>query len=257
MKDRKNIIPEDQVDLVRNFYNYSTPFYRNTTGDFIHGYPTHDSDYFMDYLAKILLSDGMHILDAGCGMGAVSIALAKRTKNTHFSGVTISDTQSNWANERIKENNLEQRIKIICGDYHKLNNYFKENHYDIVLFVESLFHARNPEQVVQQAYKVLKPGGKMYLREFFKIPYQSKEDIIKREVVIDEIIKNYFYYPPMLNEFICTLEKIGFKLISAEQPPYPSDFEKLIKLEKAIGFDTYKYIAEFQATEWYEIIAIK
>lgn len=257
MKEIKNIIPEDQVDLVRKFYNYSTPLYRNATGDFLHGYATFNSDDYMNYLVELLIDDNQIVLDAGCGLAAVSIELAKKTNNTRFQGITISNIQAQWAINRIDEEKLTDRITIVCGDYHKLNEYFPENNFDVILFVESMFHSGNPDQVLLQAYKMLKPGGKMYLREFFKIPYSTNEDISKRELVVDQIIKNYHYYPPLLDEYLRMVASIGFKISSAKPPPYPSDFEKLIKLEKAIGFDTYKYIAEFPATEWYEIVAIK
>ncbi len=248
---------EKSVKKVKEYYNYSTDIYRKTTGDFIHGYAAFDPDFFIDHIKEHVLINSEQVLDAGCGLGAVSIALAKKTDHVKFTGVTISEVQQKLASEAVVNEKLEARIEIKLGDFHQLSRYFEENTFDTILFVESMLHSNDLPHLFKEAYQVLKPNGRLYCREIFKVPYSSKKDQKKADFVVGQIQKNYSYFPRTLEEVSHYLKEAGFSILSAEKPPYPSDFDQMIKFEKAIGFDTYKYIADFPATEWYEVICTR
>ncbi len=99
------------------------------------------------------------ILDLGCGAGRTTINLFK-LGYTNITGVDLSDSLLDCANNYIKENNLD--IKFILGDARQLD--FHDNSFDIVIFsfngLMCVPEQKNRDMVLAEVYRVLKPGGK-------------------------------------------------------------------------------------------------
>lgn len=65
---------------------------------------------------KLRLKPGERMLDIGCGWGALSIYAAQHYGVTAY-GVTLSEQQVAYANDRIKRLGLTDRVRIECKDY--------------------------------------------------------------------------------------------------------------------------------------------
>ena len=65
-----------------------------------------------------------------------------------------------------------------------LEEYFESDSFDVVYFLESFGHATNHEQVLNSAWGMLKPGGKLYIKDLFikEAAIQSLADDIQTEV---------------------------------------------------------------------------
>ncbi len=112
----------------------------------------------LDYLCrKLRLQPGERLLDIGCGWGALVIHAAK-TYGVEALGITLSENQYRWANERIKEEGLEGRARVELLDYRELN---EPEGFDKLVSVGMFEHVGEEMLPVyfQQALKLLKPGG--------------------------------------------------------------------------------------------------
>ena len=245
------------TDKVEEMYDRDSPIYKITTGDFIQGYSAVDMQAYIKYLRDLVVPDNGKVLDAGCGLGGVSIALAKITNGVSFDGITISSVQKKIADANIAEAGLDKSISITTGDYHQLTNYFGKNYFDSAIFSDTLGHSPDPSKVLRELFDVLKPEGKIYIRDIYTHPYKSVEDKQRGQDIIDRINLNYAYNLRTLDSMIRILQEEGFDLINVQPPPYPSDYENTVKYEKALGLDTYLYIPTFRAADWFEIVCKK
>lgn len=110
-----------------------------------------------DLARRAQLGAGMKVLDAGCGMGESARLLAQAVGGLELFGLTLSPVQAEAARER----GLEARV----GDFHWLP--YPEASFDRVLLLESLAYADDPARVLNEAQRVLRPGGRIFIKEAF------------------------------------------------------------------------------------------
>ncbi|MDS0527979.1 cyclopropane-fatty-acyl-phospholipid synthase family protein [Clostridium sp. SHJSY1] len=130
-------------------------------------------------LKKLQLEEGMSILDIGCGWGYLLIEAAKKYK-IHGVGITLSEQQYLKFKERIKEENLEEFLKVELMDYRDLK---KSNlKFDRVVSVGMIEHVgrANYKLFFNNVDAVLKEKGLFLLhfisgrREFSGDPWIKK-----------------------------------------------------------------------------------
>lgn len=112
------------------------------------------------------IKKGMKILDAGCGVGGGAMYIAKKT-GAHVYGVSISDIQINKAKKLAKVNRVEEMTSFEVMDYTKMR--FSDNYFDVIYGIESVCHALPKTSFLDEAYRVLKPGGKLILSDGYLI----------------------------------------------------------------------------------------
>jgi ubiquinone/menaquinone biosynthesis C-methylase UbiE len=121
------------------------------------------------YLAsRAELQPGDHILDAGCGVCGPAIDIAQAWDTVMIDGITISPPQGRIATQLIQKAGLTERVRVYVGDYHQLP--WPSHHFDGVLFLESSNHSDDPQQLFAEVYRVLRPGGYLYIKDVFKRP---------------------------------------------------------------------------------------
>lgn len=107
------------------------------------------------YLAEIRLPDGAEVLEVGCGTGAVSRVVANLDGVSRVTGVDPSPVFIAKASELGGSANLcfEQ------GDGRELR--FERDTFDLVIFHTVLCHLPGPDLALAEAFRVLRPGGKV------------------------------------------------------------------------------------------------
>lgn len=106
---------------------------------------------------KLRLRPGHHLLDVGCGWGALS-RLAAREFGVEVSGITLSRQQLDAARQRVCEEGLQDRVRLALQDYRDLPN---DGRFDAIVSVGMLEHVghANLPLYMQRLHDAVRPGG--------------------------------------------------------------------------------------------------
>ena len=157
---------------------------------------------------KASINEHDRVLDAGCGVGGASVYLAKKI-GCHVTGITICPRQVGSA----KKNSLKEKVSHLTEffemDY--MSTEFPENSFDVVWGLESICYAENKEKFIQEAYRILNPGGRLIIADGFASK-QNYFGIEKRMMNrwLDGWIVNYLDTPDSFKLFA---RKAGFNNI--------------------------------------------
>ncbi|MHA1281444.1 MAG: corrinoid protein-associated methyltransferase CpaM [Promethearchaeota archaeon] len=114
------------------------------------------------------------LLDIGMGTGTFAVLAAK--KGADVIGIDISEKMLKVASERIRNEELTEKIKIIKMPVVELDNTFENEIFDKVIAILSFseFYEKEREFCIKQIYRILKENGEFILvdevkpRKFFK-----------------------------------------------------------------------------------------
>ena len=240
---------------VEKYYDDMPPGYLDTYGETIQGCRIKDksADSLNDFLMKSSgLIDGMTILDAGCGVCGPSIYFAKNL-DLQIEALTVSGLQVKIANERVISENLTEKIKITKGDYSYLDKYYSPDKFDQVLFLESLGHAENSSKVIESAYNVIKPGGYIYIKDYFPLESYTGSQKKRLKRVIKNLNSSFCYNTLDLNNCLTALRKTGFQITFIKKLDFQIDFEVSYTFEEKFKIDVWDGKEHFKVAEWLEI----
>jgi 2-polyprenyl-6-hydroxyphenyl methylase / 3-demethylubiquinone-9 3-methyltransferase len=131
------------------------------TGDFIVLYKLNPVRF--EHFDRFLDAwDGIKVLDVGCGGGYACEFLAQRRAVVFGTDIMAESLQQ--ARDHARENNLEI-------EYHQCTPVrlpFNDQTMDIVTCFDVLEHIPNKRQTLGEIYRVLKPGGWLFLDTFNK-----------------------------------------------------------------------------------------
>ena len=88
---------------------------------------------------SVLLGDfarpkrGCRCLDLGSGAGVLSILLAAKCESASVVGIELQPDFAELSHENLRENSLEKRIEIICGDLREHRALFLPESFDLVV----------------------------------------------------------------------------------------------------------------------------
>lgn len=245
------------VEEVKQYYDEWTVKYLDVYGDVIQAFrPSTDSELFDYTIESAGITGNMHLLDAGSGVSGPAIMLHDKT-GARIDCITVSPQQAGIARKRIGARSLDKFITVTEGDYHNLPNYFKPKTFDGALFLESLGHASDVNRVAKGVYEVLKPGGFVYIKDFF---YKIAADKAMQErinVVIKNMNENYSYSTLGLSETLDAFRNCGFEIELIKRITFASDISIRKRFEDKFGIDNYQGLKEFAPAEWLELKLVK
>ena len=121
----------------------------------------------LNFIIKSLhIPAGSKGLDAGCGIGYVTKLLAEHVgENGHVIGLDKSKDFIHYA----KNNNKTATIQFIEGDVNSLQ--FDDNSFDWLMSIDTVWPgqkelgcpAEDPLKIIREFYRVLKPGGSVFI----------------------------------------------------------------------------------------------
>ena len=131
---------------------------------YVHGYDPRESARLQDQastLVELLHHDtsyppGSRVLEAGCGVGAQTITLARNSPNARISSIDISMRSLEEARKTIEKEGFTN-VTFHQGDIFNLS--FSPGTFDHIFLCFVLEHLSRPVEALRSLGKLLKPGG--------------------------------------------------------------------------------------------------
>lgn len=152
----------------------------------------------------VIIEKGDYVLDAGCGVGGSSIFLAKNI-GAKVMGITLSQRQVEEAQKNAVVNRVENSVQFELRNYSDTG--LPDNSFDVIWGCESICYAENKEQFIQEAFRLLKPGGRLVVADGFVTAFENNENPVIRKW-LDGWKVNYLETP---ERFLELAKKTGFR----------------------------------------------
>jgi ubiquinone/menaquinone biosynthesis C-methylase UbiE len=138
--------------------------------DYVHGYSERENTRLFDQadtLTELLHGDTRYpadstVLEAGCGVGAQTVILAKNSPEARFTSVDISETSLRAAEDLIRREKISN-VDFRFADVYDLP--FKAESFDHVFVCFVLEHLAGPVEALIRLKSVLKKGGSITVIE--------------------------------------------------------------------------------------------
>jgi SAM-dependent methyltransferase len=137
---------------------------------YVHGYSARESERLADQaqtLTALLHDDtrypaGTRVLEAGCGIGAQTVILARNSPGAHITSLDISEDSINRAEEKIRQEGITN-VTFRQGDIFQLP--FEPASFDHIFVCFVLEHLAEPQRALEQLRPLLKEGGTLTVIE--------------------------------------------------------------------------------------------
>jgi len=107
----------------------------------------------------------MLLLDAGCGVGRISIPCSKA--GAKVIGIDISKKAISIAHGRSKTNMSNCHFLVADAEFLP----FRDNHFDLILFMGTLEYVSNPGRIFKESHMILKSNGNILFNVWNKHGY--------------------------------------------------------------------------------------
>jgi ubiquinone/menaquinone biosynthesis C-methylase UbiE len=137
----------------------------------------------------ILLSGimGGYALEVGSGPGYLGLDWLLKTKGTRLAGLDINSDMVAIAGHNARALGLAGRSQHILGTAEALP--FDDNAFDAVFTSRSLHEWLNPCAVFTELWRILKPGGKLYMSDFRRDLPRSARNFLEHRMQSEVILE--------------------------------------------------------------------
>ncbi len=191
-KDYRSAATDDyQSDIVQHYdecyWEYRTAWLNSHNLAIHYGYWDENTRSHSDSLLnmnraladKAKIKAGDHILDAGCGLGGSSIWLAENFDVT-VTGITLSPSQVEHATRSAKKRGVSDKVTFKVADY--CQTPFEDESFDVVWGLESVCYALHKKLFTDEAFRLLKKGGRLISADGFAAKEHFTQDEWNRVV---------------------------------------------------------------------------
>lgn len=229
------------IDRIRNYWNihiHDLEIVQHSIGS--EGFFRDLEEYRFDklrYLSRIIdfsQYKAKKVLEIGCGAGIDLIKFAQA--GAGVTGIDLSKTAIDLAEKNFKYRHLPGTFKVMNGEAMD----FKDHSFDVVYVHGVIQYTADGQRMVDEAYRVLKPGGEfigmVYNRKGW-LNWMSKIFRVKLEHEDAPVLKKY-----SISEFRRMLDRFSTVRIVPERFPVKSRLHRGIK---GFLFNTF-FIGLFQ-----------
>jgi sterol 24-C-methyltransferase len=108
-------------------------------------------------------------IDVGCGVGGPMRNIQQFT-GADITGVTINEYQVKVGNQYCQQKGIDDKCRIVQGDFQKLDEVFEKETFDIAFAIEATCHSPDRVKCFTGLNKCLKKGGYFVGYEWIVLP---------------------------------------------------------------------------------------
>jgi ubiquinone/menaquinone biosynthesis C-methylase UbiE len=131
------------------------------------------------------------ILDLGTGPGYLPIEIAKKSSEIQITGVDLSRKLIHMARANAATAGVADRLNFQLGNAGRLD--FDDSSFDMVISTGMLHSIREPAKVLQEIYRVLKPGREAWIFDPAKVTYAVDSEKWKASLNLRERFFLWFF----------------------------------------------------------------
>ena len=132
--------------------------------DYVHGYSEREAFRLIDQATTLvellhndtIYPDGSTVLEAGCGVGAQTVTLARNSPDALITSIDISPDSIRQARAAVEGEGI-RNVSFLIADI--FDPPFAENSFDHVFVCFVLEHLAESQRALESLKRVLKPGG--------------------------------------------------------------------------------------------------
>ncbi|WP_101067160.1 bifunctional demethylmenaquinone methyltransferase/2-methoxy-6-polyprenyl-1,4-benzoquinol methylase UbiE [Roseovarius salinarum] len=182
-------------------------------------------DAMMDWLAP---RPGQHLLDVAGGTGDIAFRFLKRAGRGHATVLDLTEAMLDAGRQRAEAEQLGGSIDWVVGDAMALP--FADSSFEVYTISFGIRNVTRPEQALAEAFRVLRPGGRLMVLEFSQVP----NDLLRWAYDLYS-----FHIIPRMGQVIARdRESYQYLVESIRQFPDQDGFAAMIR---DAGFDQVKY----------------
>ncbi len=182
-------------------------------------------DAMMDWLAP---RAGQRLLDVAGGTGDIAFRFLKRAGSGHATVLDLTEPMLIEGRKRAEAEQMAASLDWVVGDAMALP--FDDNTFDVYTISFGIRNVTRPEDALAEAYRVLKPGGRLMVLEFSQIP----NDLMQK--VYDLYSFNII---PQMGQMIAG-DRDSYQYLVESIRKFP-DQETFLNMVTAAGFEQAKY----------------
>lgn len=194
--------------------------------------------YYLPYVSLKEMFNNKIALDVGCGAAGKSLYYAKQGSRMVY-GIDPIAAYKEQADLLAENLNLQKKFQFVVGS--ASNMPFEDNYFDTIVLNDSMEHVDNPENVISECYRILKPEGMIYIN--FP-PYNHPYGVHLSDVIGIPWVHLFFSEKTLINTYKDLVKSL------------PDGFERIdLRIDVDMkGNEYFSYINKMTIKEFRKII---
>jgi demethylmenaquinone methyltransferase/2-methoxy-6-polyprenyl-1,4-benzoquinol methylase len=182
-------------------------------------------DAMMDWLAP---RAGQRLLDVAGGTGDIAFRFLKRAGHGHATVLDLTEPMLIEGRKRAEAEQMADSLDWVVGDAMTLP--FEDASFDVYTISFGIRNVTRPQEALNEAFRVLRPGGRLMVLEFSQIPNELMQKVY--DLYSFSII-------PRLGQMIAN-DRDSYQYLVESIRKFP-DQETFLGMVRQAGFGQAKY----------------